>query len=265
MITSSQNQKIQEVRRLVSKRREREAAGLYIAEGIRLTEEALAHAEDCVYLLWSAPLSPRAEAPVKCFTNAGVPTDEIDPRLMGSIAGTESPQGVLAVMRMRAQALPQKADFVILADGIQDPGNLGTLFRTAAAANADAVLLMPGCADAFSPKVIRSGMGTHFRLPIIRMNWDQAEKQRKKSSGMRILAADSDGGISCWETDMTGPTALIIGSEANGPCDRALELADARVLIPMPGQVESLNAGIAAGILIFEAVRQRKQAAGDRE
>lgn len=260
MITSSQNQKIQEVRRLVSKRREREAAGLYIAEGIRLTEEALAHAEDCVYLLWSAPLSLRAEALVKCFTNAGVPTDEIDPRLMGSIAGTESPQGVLAVMRMRAQALPQKADFVILADGIQDPGNLGTLFRTAAAANADAVLLMPGCADAFSPKVIRSGMGTHFRLPIVKVNWDSAEQWLRTQPGMRVFAADSDGGVSCWKTDLTGPSAIIIGSEGNGPCDRALALADARILIPMPGEIESLNAGIAAGILIFEVVRQRSAA-----
>lgn len=260
MITSSQNQKIQEVRRLVSKRREREAAGLYIAEGIRLTEEALAHAEDCVYLLWSAPLSPRAEALVKCFTNAGVPTDEIDPRLMGSIAGTESPQGVLAVMRMRAQALPQKADFVILADGIQDPGNLGTLFRTAAAANADAVLLMPGCADAFSPKVIRSGMGTHFRLPIVKTDWDSAEQWLRTQPGMRVFAADSDGGVSCWKTDLTGPSAIIIGSEGNGPCDRALALADARILIPMPGEIESLNAGIAAGILIFEVVRQRSAA-----
>ena len=96
------------------------------------------------------------------------------------------------------------------------------------------------------------------------MNWDQAEKQRKKSSGMRILAADSDGGISCWETDLRRPSALIIGSEANGPCGRALALSDARILIPMPGKIESLNAGIAAGILIFEVVRQRSKTSGDR-
>ncbi len=257
MITSAQNQKIRQVRLLASKRKEREAAGLYIAEGIRLVEEAREHADDCVYLLWCAPLSPRAETLVKNFADNGVPVEEIDPRLMDSIAGTDSPQGVLAVMRMRPLPLPQSADFVILADGIQDPGNLGTLFRTAAAADADAVLLMPGCADEFSPKVIRSGMGTHFRLPVLRMDWDSAANWLRALPDMRILAADSDGGISCWETDMTGPTALIIGSEANGPCDRALALADARVLIPMPGQVESLNAGVAAGILIFETVRQR--------
>ena len=122
---------------------------------------------------------------------------------------------------------------------------------------ADAVLLMPGCADEFSPKVIRSGMGTHFRLPILKTDWDRAEKWLRSLPGMRILAADSDGGISCWETDLRGPAAIIIGSEGNGPCDRALELADARILIPMPGEIESLNAGIAAGILIFEVVRQR--------
>ena len=257
MITSAQNQKIQLVRRLTAKRKEREAAGSYIAEGIRLAEEALKYASDCEFLLWSAPLSPRAEALVKGFADAGASVEEIDPRLMDSIAGTDSPQGVLAVMRMRRLPLPKSADFVIIADGVQDPGNLGTLFRTAAAAKADAVLLMPGCADEFSPKVIRSGMGTHFRLPILKTDWDRAEKWLRSLPGMRILAADSDGGISCWETDLRGPAAIIIGSEGNGPCDRALELADARILIPMPGEIESLNAGIAAGILIFEVVRQR--------
>lgn len=257
MITSAQNKKIQEVRRLGGKRKEREAAGLYIAEGIRLVEEALSHAEDCAYFLWSAPLSERAKTLVRNFEGKGISAEEIDPRLMESIAGTDSPQGVLAVMRMKALPLPQKADFVIIADGIQDPGNLGTLFRTAAAAKADAVLLMPGCADEFSPKVIRSGMGTHFRLPIARMDWDRAETWLRGHSDMQILAADSDGGISCWETDLTGPTAIIIGSEGNGPCDRALAASDRRILIPMPGEIESLNAGIAAGILIFEVVRQR--------
>ena len=257
MITSAQNKRIQEVRRLGMKRKEREAAGLYIAEGIRLVEEALSHASDCAYLLWCAPLSERAEKLVAGFASEGVSVDEITPQLMESIAGTDSPQGVLAVMRMAALPLPEKADFVVIADGIQDPGNLGTLFRTAAAAGADALLLMPGCADEFSPKVIRSAMGTHFRLPFARMDWSGAEKWLNGLPGMQVLAADSDGGVSCWDTDLTGPTALVIGSEANGPCDQALKLADARILIPMPGAIESLNAGIAAGILLFEVVRQR--------
>ena len=260
MITSAQNKRIQEVRRLGSKRKEREAAGLYIAEGIRLVEEALSHTEDCTYLLWCAPLSLRAEKLVKGFEDAGVSVEEITPQLMESIAGTDSPQGVLAVMRMRPLPLPEKADFVVIADGIQDPGNLGTLFRTAAAAGVDALLLMPGCADEFSPKVIRSGMGTHFRLPFARMDWETAESRLHSLPKMQILAADSDGGISCWKTDLRKPTALIIGSEANGPCDKALSAADARILIPMPGEIESLNAGIAAGILIFEVVRQRNNA-----
>ena len=92
------------------------------------------------------------------------------------------------------------------------------------------------------------------------MDWDTAESWLHRLPDMQILAADSDGGISCWKTDLRKPTALIIGSEANGPCDRALAAADARILIPMPGEIESLNAGIAAGILIFEVVRQRNNA-----
>ena len=257
MITSSQNSKIQEVRRLCAKKKERDAAGRYIVEGVRLLEEALKHAEDCCYLLYTAPYSERTGKLIADFSGLGVNCEEISGSLMGSIAGTESPQGVLAVMRMNRLPLPPDADFVIIADGIQDPGNLGTLFRTAAAADADAILLMNGCADEFSPKVVRSGMGTHFRLPSARMDWDQAENYLRGLPNLRIYAADSDGGVSCWETDLADPCALIIGSEANGPCDRALALADSRILIPMPGEIESLNAGIAAGILIFEAVRQR--------
>lgn len=257
MITSSQNSKIKEVRALTGKKRERDASRRYIAEGVRLVEEALKHAEDCCYLLYARPLPERAERLVADFAAAGVSTEEITPSLMDSIAGTDSPQGVLAVMRMKESTLPQDADFVIVADGIQDPGNLGTLFRTAAAAGVDALLLMPGCTDEYSPKVVRSGMGTQFRLPFARMDWPAAKDYLRGLKDMRIFAADSDGGVSCWETDLSRPCALIIGSEANGPCDTALELADGRILIPMPGEIESLNAGIAAGILIFETVRQR--------
>lgn len=259
MITSSQNSKIQEVRRLCAKKKERDASGRYIVEGVRLCEEALKHAEDCCYLLYTAPSGERTGKLIADFSGLGVNCEEISGSLMDSIAGTESPQGVLAVMRMNRLPLPPNADFVIVADGIQDPGNLGTLFRTSAAANADALLLMNGCADEFSPKVVRSGMGTHFRLPSARMDWDQAESYLRSLPNLRVYAADSDGGVSCWETDLAAPCALIIGSEANGPCDRALALADSRVLIPMPGEIESLNAGIAAGILIFEAVRQRSE------
>ena len=258
MITSAQNAKIKEVRLLTAKKKDRESAQRYVAEGIRLVEEALAHADDCCYLLWSAPLSERAAKLVRAFEAAGTQVEEIEPRLMESISDTDAPQGVLAVMRMNPLPLPKQADFIIVADGIHDPGNLGTLFRTAAAANADALLLMPGCADAFSPKVIRSGMGTHFRLPFARMDWDAAEKYLRAMPGMRVFAADIVNAVSCWQTDFRQPTALVIGSEAEGPCDRALDVADGSVLIPMPGEIESLNAGIAAGILIFEVVRQRQ-------
>ena len=261
MITSAQNQKIREIRKLAAKRKERESSGRYIIEGVRLTEEALNWHKDCCYLLYTEPLPSRAEKLVEAFREKGVSAEAVTPQLMDSIAGTDSPQGVLAVMRMDPLPLPDNPDFLVIADGIQDPGNLGTLFRTAAAAGAEGVLLMPGCADVYNPKVIRSGMGTHFRLPFQQMDWESAEKYLRSVPGMRVLAADSDGGIACWDTDLRGPTALIIGSEANGPCDEALAAADARILIPMPGRVESLNAGIAAGILIFEVVRQR-QAAG---
>lgn len=257
MITSAQNSKVQLTRKLINSRKDREQNQCYVVEGVRLVEEAARTAKDCRFALFSEPASERTRTILKSFTDAGVETEEIKADLMSSISDTGTPQGLLAVMNRCVTALPEAPNFIVIADGIHDPGNLGTLFRTASAAKADALLLMPGCADEYSPKVLRSGMGAHFNLPFIHMDWDRVEIYLSANPKIQCLAADSDGGISCWKTDLTRPTALIIGSEADGPCEEALRLSDARVLIPMPGTAESLNAGVAAGILIFEVVRQR--------
>lgn len=257
MITSSQNPKIQQVRRLSAKKREREESGCYLIEGVRLVEEALKYADDCSYLLYAEPLNERARNLVYSFQQRGIETEEISSQLMASSADTDTPQGVLAVMRMHKAELPVRGDFFVLADGIQDPGNLGTLFRTCAAAGVQSLVLMPGCVDVYNPKVIRSAMGAHFRLPFFQMSWLDAGIWLRGMPGMQILTADSNGGKSCWEMELKQPTTLIIGSEGAGPCAQALALSDGRILIPMPGNMESLNAGIAAGILIFEVVRQR--------
>jgi TrmH family RNA methyltransferase len=138
---------------------------------------------------------------------------------------------------------------------MRDPGNLGTLIRTAAAAGVQAVLLPPETTDAFAPKVIRAGMGAHFWLPIHEMNWDQIEQVCKRSN-LQLFLADMFG-RSCWETDLRGPLALIVGGEAEGASEQARTLANQTISIPISEKVESLNAGVAGAVLMFEVVRQR--------
>ncbi|MGE5123438.1 MAG: TrmH family RNA methyltransferase, partial [Acidobacteriaceae bacterium] len=154
--------------------------------------------------------------------------------------------------------LPAELDFLLILDGIRDPGNLGTILRTAAAARIQAVLLAPGNVDAFAPKVLRAGMGAHFRLPIHQLGWAHIEQLLAGSpGGMRIYLADAAGGIPYTRADFRTPLALLVGGEAAGAGHEAFSLASEKVQIPMPGGSESLNAGIAAGILLFEVVRQR--------
>lgn len=257
MITSSQNPRIQQVRKLIAQKKERDESGFYVLEGVRLIEEAMKKKEHCRLLLYTDPLSPRAEALVRSFVDQGVDTEEIAAQLMKTISDTESPQGVLAVMEMTKPVIPDKLDFIIIVDAIRDPGNLGTMIRTAAAAAADILILTPGCADPYAPKVLRSAMGTHFMIPMVQMDWSEIAAKMKTIPDLQVLASIMDGGKSCWDYDLSKPTALIIGSEANGISRTAQDISDGKIFIPMPGNIESLNAAMAAGILIFEVVRQR--------
>jgi TrmH family RNA methyltransferase len=168
---------------------------------------------------------------------------------------TQTPQGILLVLPLPEWDLPANLTFVLVLDQVRDPGNLGTLLRTALAANVDAVVLVPGNVDAFAPKVVRSGMGAHFKLPIISMDW---ETIGARLAGLSLFLADSGEGCAHVEAELNMPLALIIGGEAEGAGEQAFNLATQRVHIPMPGQAESLNAAVAGAILMFEVVRQRR-------
>jgi TrmH family RNA methyltransferase len=150
--------------------------------------------------------------------------------------------------------VPETPTFLLIPDQIRDPGNLGTLLRAAAAAGADAALIPPETVDAFAPKVVRAGMGAHFRLPVLPATWDEINR---RLDGFDTFLADAGGSLTCWQADFTHPTALILGGEADGASATARELATTQISIPMPGRMESLNAGVAGAILLFEVVRQR--------
>jgi TrmH family RNA methyltransferase len=253
MITSTQNAKIKLVRALQGRAKERRQAGAFLAEGVRLVEEAVNTNWPVRFMLYSENLGPRGTELVEKWKASGAEVEEVSESLMGSLSETETPQGILAVLDDSRIPIANSLNFVLIPDQIRDPGNLGTLLRTAAATGVQAVLIPPETTEAFAPKVIRSGMGAHFRLPIHSMNWDEIEKQTK---GMQIYLADMHG-LSCWETELSQSLALIVGSEADGASESARKMANGKIRIPMAGYIESLNAGVAGSVLMFEVVRQR--------
>ncbi|HTX92679.1 MAG TPA: RNA methyltransferase [Anaerolineales bacterium] len=256
MISSAHNAKVQLARALLGRSKERREAGAFVAEGVRLVEEARAAAWPFRFALAGETLGERGIRLVDELQAGGIDVERVTDALLGSLSGTETSQGILAVLENRPLPLAKSSDFVLIADQVRDPGNLGTLLRTAAAAGVQAVLLPPETTDAFAPKVVRAGMGAHFRLPIRSLDWDGI---RSQVAGLQVYLAEMEGALSCWQADFTGPLALIVGGEAEGASPTARALAAKQVFIPMPGKTESLNAGIAGAILLFEVVRQRKK------
>lgn len=257
MITSNQNSKIKLVRALLGRAKERREAGLFVIEGVRLFEEAVNSNWEFHFVLYDETLNERGRKKLESLKNIEV--EEVSASVMKSISETESPQGILAVLKFSQLPITNNLNFVLIPDQIRDPGNLGTLLRSAVATGVQTVLLPPDTTDAFAPKVLRSGMGAHFKLPIQEMSWEEIKKfVGATHSDLQVLIADMNG-QSCWENDLTKPIALIIGSEAGGASESARKLANGKISIPMSGDIESLNAGVAGSVLMFEVLRQRSK------
>ena len=253
MITSNHNPKIKLIRALLGRVKDRREAGAFIAEGVRLVEEAVVANWPMRFVLFDESLSERGKQQIESLMSQGVDVEEVSTSVMKAMSETESPQGILAVLNEFQLPIPESVNFILVPDQIRDPGNLGTLLRSAAATGVQAVIIPPETTDAFSPKVLRSGMGAHFKLPIHSMSWDEIHKQ---FNGLQIFIADMDG-ASCWTTNLRQPIVLVIGNEADGASESARGMATGKLSIPMAGEVESLNAGIAGSVLMFEVVRQR--------
>jgi TrmH family RNA methyltransferase len=259
MITSTHNPKLKLIRALQGRAKERREAGAFVVEGVRLVEEAVISNWGFRFALYDESLNDRGKSQVEYLRSRGVDVEEVSTSLMKSLSETEAPQGILAVLELDQLPLPNYPNFLLIPDQIRDPGNLGTLLRTAAAAGVQAVLLPPETTDAFAPKVVRSGMGAHFHLPIHSMSWDEINHFIAASatpSPIQVFLADMDG-QPCWETDLSQPIALVIGGEAEGASESAKKLVNSKISIPMSGNMESLNAGVAGSVLMFEVTRQR--------
>ncbi|HLE51712.1 MAG TPA: RNA methyltransferase [Anaerolineales bacterium] len=256
MITSVHNSKIQWVRALQSRSKARQDEQVFVVEGVRLCEEALRAGWKARILFHTEDLNARGQAVVDSYHSQAVPIEIVSPHVLHAISDTETPQGILAVIERRALPLPEVLDFVFIPDGVRDPGNLGTMLRTAGAAGVQAVFLPPGTVDPFSPKVVRAGMGIQFSLPVLTLPWKEIRSQLSKAAFHVYLAAAGEGQPYLL-ADFRGPLALIVGGEAQGAGEQGRQIADRCIFIPMPGGGESLNVAAAAAILLYEVVRQR--------
>jgi len=256
VITSVHNPRIKWVRSLQSDPAARREAGAFVVEGVRLAEEALASGWPAQLLLYGDDLGARGRKVVDNFLAQGAPVEIAAEHVLQAASDTQAPQGVLAVIEMRSLPLPPALDFAFIPDGVRDPGNLGSMLRTAVAAGVQAALIPRGAVDAYAPKVVRAAMGAHFHLPIASPTWEEIASLPGRDK-LLIYLADVAAGEPYYHCDLRGPLALIVGGEAQGAGEAARRLAHATLHIPMASGVESLNAAAAASVLLFEVARQR--------
>lgn len=248
MITSTANARVRLAWALQTQPRTRRREGRVALEGLRLVRDALAGGHQPDYLLYT-PGSAEIDALAAAVPAALAVSDSV----MRHISDTQQPQGIVGVFPTPAAPLPTRPARVLVLDALRDPGNLGTILRAAAAAGVDAALLAPGCVDPFNPKVLRAGMGAHFRVPLAELPWAEIAAY---CAALTVYLADARASLRHDQADWTRPWALIVGGEAGGAGREAAKLARARIAIPMAGATESLNAAVAAAVVLFEARRQ---------
>lgn len=244
-ITARKNPLLQQVKRLLSSKKEREETGLFVADGTKLLKEAIAHWPGLDTVILSDAVEMDVPENVRIVR---VPED-----VMESISPMQAPQGALFLCR-----LPERTPFapkpgMLFLDGIQDPGNLGTILRTADALQIP-VALLEGCADPYSHKVVRASMGAVFRTPPVSVNWEEAE-QACRSAGISIgVTALSERAQDLRNAELQ-KMAVVIGSEGQGVRQQILSSADTQLIIPMDPNCESLNAAVAATIVMWQMTR----------
>lgn len=260
-IKSGDNSRIKLVRKL-STRKGRITEGRFAVEGRNLVSEVIERDLDVDFIM--IPAGAAEDAPdfiKKCIESPHITVCEIPAREFAGLTDAGTGIGMLAVVKQHAagpEVLDELSpdDNILVLDRIQDPGNMGTLIRTAVAAGYKAVIAVTGTVDIYSPKVLRATAGMIFEIPVIYADIE-ALKKMTAGTGRKLAVTAVDGGIPYYEEDLSKGIALVIGNEGNGVSDELMQLADIRVTLPMMGRIESLNAAVAAAILMYEAVRGR--------
>ena len=265
MITSMQNRLVKEVAALLANRKDRQTERAYVIEGIRMAKEAPEQDIRGICISESFERSPHPKVWEICERKGyEVLADDVFRKL----SDTRTPQGVLMIMSAKeytpAEVIDpknnkgQQAPLLVLTEDIQDPGNLGTILRAGEGAGITGAIFSKGTVDIYNPKTIRSTMGSIFRIPFCYVEDLPTEIEKLREQKIEVYAAHLQGSVSYDKKDYTGASAFLIGNEGNGLTDKCTAAASAAVHIPMCGSVESLNAGVAASVLLYEAARQRR-------
>ena len=261
IISSVNNQLVKETCELKIKKY-RTVADAFIIEGTRSAEEVLNSGWDILRAFVDVSVEvDRVRKIADKLETIGIMVFEVTSEVMKRLSDTDTPQGILVVVRKKTCELNdfnQKSEGLLLVlDEVRDPGNMGTMIRTADAAGIAGIILLEGCTDVFAPKAVRSAMGSLFHLPI------RNEQNKKefiswcRDNNWSLWSSSLEGGQSIYGEELADRTAIVIGNEAEGVSAELLSASEKRVYIPMPGNAESLNAAIAAGIILFECIRRK--------
>ena len=253
LIQSHDNPFFKDLVKLAGSARQRGKSGQTLLDGTHLLAAYLDAGKQPLHILLNSAALKDDEVEALLKRASGVAMTQLDDRLFAELTELKTPTGILALVEV-PQPLPADSRFALLLEDIQDPGNLGSMLRSAAAAGCDAVYLSKGCADAWSPRVLRAAMGGHFALSIYEASDLLAVAATLPGT---VFAASLHGDSGLYECDLGGDIAFVIGNEGAGLSEALQAAATRRFTIPMPGKVESLNAAAATAVCLFEAVRQR--------
>ena len=250
IITSKDNEIIKNIKKLKEKKYRLDS---YIVEGIKMVKEAISENQEI------ALIAIREDFKID-FDTKKIKIVTISNKIFNDISDVKTPQGILAVIKKNQNnQIETNSDYILALDSLQDPGNMGTIIRTADSANINQIIINKTTVDPYSPKVIRSTMGAIYRTNIIEVEDLKATLKEMKLKGFQIITTDLKATQSIYDINYNNKTVVVIGNEANGVSQEILQIADKKVIIPMLGKTESLNASIAASIMIYEYVRQKIQ------
>lgn len=259
VITSRDNDLFKSLRKLAQSGRERKKTGQALLDGEHLVTAYVEQVGLPELLVVSASGQQRAEIRSLLNQMPSVRLTLMSDALFQEIAPVDAPTGILARVTVPQLAMEENISFAVFLEALQDPGNLGSILRSAAAAGVQAAYLSTGCADAWAPKVLRGGMGAHFYLPI-HEGVDLLAASRNFAG--KVIVASLQAEVDLFDLDLAGPVAFVIGNEGGGVSPELQQAATQRIRIPMPGAMESLNAAAAAAVCFFERVRQTREVKG---
>lgn len=255
-ILSKDNLLIKDTKKLKEKKY-RISSNMFLVEGFRFTKEALNSDFEVVNIFISASGESKYEnSCLKDKLQKNTKVYNVSDSLFKSICDTDNPQGIIAVVKSKLVEIKYDHGFYMLADKIQDPGNMGTIIRTAHAAGALGVIITKGTVDIYNEKTLRSTMGSIFNIPVI-YDKDLSLVQKLRNGGFKLITSSLDTDKNFYDVNLKEKVIISVGNEGNGISDEIYDICDLKIKIPMPGGAESLNAAVAASIMMYEVVRQK--------